>query len=69
MKRIQLEIDLMRIEIDHYAERIIMWMVWHMPKPIVMWATIRLHTNATYVYPERTPDQINIWEALKAWDK
>ncbi len=63
----QTKIDLMRVGLDHYIEKVIMWLVWHSPKTVVMWAAIRLHANATYVYPDRTPDQINIWEALEAW--
>lgn len=64
----RLKMDLTRIYLDRVIERLIMWIVWRTPKVVIMWATIRLHANATYVYPNRTPDQISIWDALEAWN-
>lgn len=59
----------MAYELEKYTEKLIMWIVWKLPKTWIMWAAIRLHANATFVYSDRTPDQINIWEALEAWGK
>ncbi len=44
------------------------WIAWWLPKSIVRYATIRLFSHATVTdYTDRTPDQVSIWDALKAW--
>jgi len=41
---------------------------WMVPRWLVHWCAIRMMAHATTeVYPDRTPDGINIWEYLKAW--
>ena len=41
---------------------------WMVPRWLVHWCAIRMMDHATTeVYPDRTPDGINIWEYLKAW--
>lgn len=40
-----------------------------LPKWLVYWATIRLWAHSTKVHSDRTPDRVNIWEALEAWQK
>jgi hypothetical protein len=45
-----------------------MWVVWHMPKRLVMWAFIRVTANALNGhYSDRTPSQVSVIEALGAW--
>lgn len=42
---------------------------WRLPRSVVRFAAIRLFARAsTTKYSGRTPDAINIWEALGAWD-
>lgn len=50
------------------AEKILIWLAWKLPRPIVKWAAVRLMAAATFKYPDRTPDEIGIFDALKAWD-
>ena len=38
-----------------------------LPKGLIYWCFIRVSSNATYAYPSKTPDEINLMEALNAW--
>lgn len=49
-------------------ERLWMWLAWRLPRRLVYWASIRLMSTATGAYSNRTPDGINIMEALHVWD-
>lgn len=42
-------------------------LVWWLPRRLVYWCSIRLMAHATSAYPDRTPDQITLLDALKAW--
>lgn len=39
-----------------------------LPKGLVYWCYIRVASNATFVHSTKTPDQINLFEALNAWN-
>lgn len=39
-----------------------------LPKRLVYWCYIRVATNATFVHPSKTPSEINLLEALNAWN-
>jgi hypothetical protein len=50
-------------------ERLWMWVAWRLPRRLVYWASIRLMSTATCgAYSDRTPTEVNIMEALHAWD-
>lgn len=41
---------------------------WWMPKRLAYFVVIRVFAKAsTTKYKDRTPDSINVWEALDAW--
>ena len=49
-------------------ERVVTWIAFHLPREIAYWCYIRVASSATvHDYPERTPDQVNIMEAMEAW--
>lgn len=45
------------------------WFVWHTPRYFVKWYAIRVMSDSTAFFSDRTPDQITIMDALNAWDQ
>ena len=51
-------------------ERIIKWIVWHLPKIIIYWATIRLICHGTSgKYSMQIVPELLAMNALERWDK
>ena len=38
-----------------------------LPEGLIYWCFIRVATNATFAHPNKTPDEINLIEALNTW--
>jgi hypothetical protein len=51
-------------------EKIIMWIVWRLPKSIVYWSAVRLGANATQGnYSNQIVPELTFMDALKRWEK
>ena len=51
------------------AEKIWMWIAWHLPKELVKWASVRLMAHATTgEYGKCNTPSTTIIEALERWD-
>jgi hypothetical protein len=49
-------------------EKLILWIVWKLPKTIIYWAAIRLMSFATCgQYGNDSPTDLPMMEALKRW--
>lgn len=46
-------------------EKIVLWIVWKLPKSLVYWSTIRLMTTVNLNHP----DDMNATDYLKAYEK
>ena len=50
-------------------EKMQMWVAWHLPKWLVMWATVRLAAHATTgKYGTTVVPELTVIEALRRWD-
>lgn len=49
--------------IKRTAERILIWIAWHLPRKLVMWSTIRLATTNYAGHP----GDLTVMDALKRW--
>lgn len=58
-----------RYELMKRREKIQLWIVWHLPKWVIYWATIRLVAFATSKRSEATPDEMKMMDALKIWEE
>jgi hypothetical protein len=59
-----------RYEMAKWRETLVCWIVWHLPRSLVYWATIRLFAHATTGrWGSETPDSVTIWTALKRWER
>lgn len=54
--------------INNLKEKLYILVAYMLPNDLAYWAAIRVMANATYVYSTKTPDQINIFEIMEAWD-
>jgi hypothetical protein len=55
--------------IERRRERLIMWVVWKMPKWLVYWASIRLISHATTgKYGNQIVPELTATDALKRWE-
>lgn len=51
------------------VEKLIIAIVWRLPRRVVMWAAIRLMAHATVgQWGNEHPDSVSIMAALKRWD-
>jgi hypothetical protein len=51
------------------AERLLIWVIWHLPKILVRWAFIRVVSEVcTGSWGIQPLSQIGVVEALKRWD-
>ena len=67
--KIVLRYDLIRYDMHRMPEKMCMWIVWKLPRQLVMWCAIRLMAHATTgQYGNQEPDRVSIMEALKRWD-
>jgi len=59
----------LRYEANKRAEGALMWLVWRLPRKIVMWSTVRVIANATTgEYRNQIVPDLTALEALKRWD-
>lgn len=49
------------------SEKIVRWLAWKLPRRLAYWCGIRVMAYSTFVHGKRTPEQISIMDALKAW--
>lgn len=50
-------------------DKIWIWLVWKLPKKLIMWAAVRLMAHATTgQYSKTVVPELSITEALKRWD-
>lgn len=63
-------LTLIRVKLWWYGsqEQFIIWLAWLLPKVMVKWAVIRCFAHATRIYPSKTPDQIDVFAAIAAWE-
>lgn len=57
-----------RYELAKRREKIQLWIVWHLPKWVIYWATIRLVAFAT-TKPKVTSCELKMMDALKMWEE
>lgn len=51
------------------AEQLLRWVVWKLPRRLVMWCYIRVAANATVgIYSDTVVPELTMMEALKRWD-
>lgn len=50
------------------AEKMWIWIAWRLPRPLVMWASIRLGAHATQgSYSSQVVPELGFMDALKRW--
>lgn len=49
--------------LSRWAEKTTIWLVWHLPRSLVMWAFIRVAVHGNNGHP----DDRSISDTLKAW--
>lgn len=50
-------------------ERSLMWLAWHLPRPLVYWCAIRLGANATTgAYSSQVVPELHFTDALQRWE-
>ncbi len=50
-------------------ERLVRWLVWHLPKKVVYWSAIRLGAHATTgEYGSQNVPDLTFMDALKRWE-
>lgn len=63
-----ISIDLMRVRLAHWREKIIMALVWKLPRGIVAWCVIRAAAYATSgKWSKDAPDDLSPLDILKRW--
>lgn len=51
-------------------EKILIWIVWHLPRTIVYWCSIRLMAYATTgKYETQAVNELTLINALQRWEK
>ncbi len=54
---------------NEYVDRFIRWLVWHLPRRIIMWSAIRLMANATQgKYSATIVPDLTAMDALDRWE-
>lgn len=48
-----------------------MWIVWHLPRWLIYWATIRLVSEASSSpeHSSKCPDELTAMDALRSWNQ
>lgn len=50
-------------------EKILTWIVWHLPKKLVMWCAVRVGVHATTGdYSNQVVPDLTFMDALKRWE-
>ncbi len=59
----------MRYWLSKMREKALVWIVWHLPRPIVYWSAIRVGAHATTgLYSNQIVPDLTYMDALKRWD-
>ena len=59
-----------RYLVNRRAEQVLRWLVWRLPKVVVMWCYIRVGAHATTgQYGNTVVTDLTMMEALKRWDE
>lgn len=48
-------------------EKILLWLVFHMPKTLVYWATIRMFSVASEYFHDKEAGTITFFDGVEAW--
>ena len=50
-------------------ERLYIWVAWHLPKQLVMWCAVRVHTHAIAgQYSDQVVPELTAMDATKRWE-
>jgi hypothetical protein len=56
-------------EVRKLRERVLLWIVWRLPKEVIMWAYVRVAEHATTgKYGDTEVPELTMMDALKRWD-
>lgn len=56
-------------ELSRQIEKFWEWLAWRLPKPLVMWAAVRLGAHATTgAYSDTVVPELTFMDALKRWE-
>jgi hypothetical protein len=55
------------LNINHYYDRLAMWLAWRLPRRVAMWAFYRISAYAWADMGDKCPDEISIMDAVKTW--
>lgn len=52
-------------------EKIYMKLAWFLPKRLIYWCYVRMHSYATTTkqFENKTPDQVTCFDAMEVWPK
>jgi len=60
----------MKYKLEKRVDRLIRWIVWRLPRRVVMWSYIRVGAHATQgEYGNTIVTELSMMDALKRWDK
>lgn len=52
------------------AEKIWMWIAWHLPRKLVLWCAMRVGAHATTGrYSDQIVPELKFMDAMQRWDK
>lgn len=58
-----------RYEAKRLSEKVLLWIVWKLPKKLVYWCAIRLMAHATTgQYSKQIVPELTAMDALKRWE-
>jgi len=59
----------LKYRINRLLEKMLLAIVWHLPKKLVYWCAIRLMAHATAgQYSSQIVSELNVMDALKRWE-
>ena len=59
-----------RYELSRCWERLLLWVVWHLPRTLVKWCYIRVGAHATTgEWSSTVVPELSMMDALKRWDE
>lgn len=53
-----------RYERHRFTEKVVMWIAWHLPRKVAMWAFVRVAVDGWDTHPDdrKASDALNHWE-------
>ena len=68
MKAMEQRIGSMRYRVGRMIEGATIWLAWRVPRRLAYWCAVRVNSRATVKdFPNRTPDEVSIMDALRVW--